>query len=382
MGDNPRYIVLGFMLATALLSMWLSNTATTLMLLPIAVSVLAQAEQAGSDRAPQFGLALLLGVAYSASIGGVATPVGTPPNIYFRSFMQRESVASSISFAEWIILVLPISALMLVGTWQLLVRVLFPLSPQPLLGGGQLIRRRLAELGPMRTPEWRTLAIFLTTAGLWIFREPVPGWGWAPWLGFGKKFPIDDSTVAIAMGVLCFLVPSGERGRPLLEWKSTVRVPWGILLLFGGGMALANGLTSTGLAEALADRLATAASTMSTTGMVIAVTGSMTFLTEITSNLASVQMVLPVLLATSKQLHVDPLLLTLPATLAASWAFMLPAATPPNAIIYGSGRVSIREMARAGLLLNLLGIVVVVIAVLLIAPWVLNLQTGLIDGAE
>lgn len=382
MGDNPRFIVLGFMLATALLSMWLSNTATTMMLLPIAVSVLSQAEQAGSDRAPQFGMALLLGVAYSASIGGVATPVGTPPNIFFRDYMERTLGAPQISFAAWMTLVLPISIIMLVGSWQLLVRVLFPLSSQSLLGGGQLIRRRLTELGPMRTAEWRTLIVFLTTAALWIFRQPVEGWGWAPALGFDPK-EMDDSTVAIAMGVICFIVPSGEYGRPLLQWKSTVRVPWGILLLFGGGMALADGMMETGLAKSLADRLAIAAESMSRGGMVFVVTAAMTFLTEITSNLASVQMVLPVLSATGKQLGIDPLLLTLPATLAASWAFMLPAATPPNAIVYGSGKIPIRQMAKAGLFLNLIGIVIVVIAVMTVGQWVLGIEMqGLPDWAE
>ncbi len=377
MGDNPRMIVLGFMLATAMLSMWLSNTATTLMLLPVAASVLFQADQSQVEGPSNrnFGVALMLGIAYAASIGGCGTIVGTPPNVFFRGYFNAQFPnAGEITFGGWMIMAVPLVLVFLFVTWWLLVRRLFRIDATPILGGQQVIAEELRKLGPMSAAEWRMLAIFAGAALLWILREPVAGWGWAPALGVGRhevagKFHTwaDDSTVAIAMASLCFLIPSGTRpGRRLLHWEATKRVPWGILLLFGGGIALADGMKAGQLDQFLGSRLAEALGGMHSVAMMGAMAAGMTFLTELTSNLASVQMILPVLGEASQSLHVAPQLLMIPATLAASCAFMLPVATPPNAIVYGSGRIRIRDMVKAGLWLNLVGIVLVVLTVTLL----------------
>ncbi|MEX0936406.1 MAG: SLC13 family permease [Pirellulales bacterium] len=376
-GDNPRRITLGFMLATASLSMWLSNTATTLMVLPIALSVLSQAPSSGSDeaRTRQFGVALLLAVAYSASIGGIATLIGTPPNVAFKAIFEDYFPGEpAITFGGWMVFAFPFSAALLAVAWWLLTFVVFAVDARPLLGGSEVVRQQLFDLGPMRPAERRMLTIFVATAVLWILREPVASWGWAPWLGLDRlddgTVLADDGTVAIGMALLCFIVPSGgATGGPLLTWDAARRLPWGILLLFGGGMALAQGLESTGLDAYLGRWLAARLGGLSQLGIIAAVTAGTTFFTELTSNLASVNMLLPVLAGTSEQLGLDPRLLMIPATLAASCAFMLPVATPPNAIVYGSGRIRTGEMVRAGLLLNIAGILLTVLLMAVIQAW-------------
>jgi sodium-dependent dicarboxylate transporter 2/3/5 len=374
MGDNPRRLVLGFMIATAGLSMWLSNTATTMMMLPIAASVLAQADARASDprRTRAFGAALMLAVAYSASIGGMGTLVGTPPNVSFLAIFRVYYPAQPpITFLGWMTLGVPFAALMLLAAWLLLTRVLHPVGGEPLLGGGQVVRAQLRELGPIAAPEVRMLLLFAATAALWILREPVRGVGWAPWLDLARLSDgtrlVDDGTVAMAAALLCFILPSGrDDGRPLLEWESTRRLPWGIVLLFGGGMALAEGLHATGLDQYLGERLAGQLAGLPRLAMAALVATGMTFLTELTSNLASVNMFLPILASTSNELDLPPLLLMIPATLAASCAFMLPVATPPNAIVYGSGRIRMADMLRAGLWLNLIGVALIVLLVCLV----------------
>lgn len=375
MGDNPRRLVLGFMLATALLSMWLSNTATTMMLLPIAISVLGQADRSSCDtaRLKNLGVALMLGLAYSASIGGMATLIGTPPNALFAA-MYRELYpnAPQVSFFAWMVFACPFSLLMLGISWLLLTFVLFPVGGEPLLGGREVVRAQLAQLGPVTRHEVRMLCLFGATALLWILREPVRGFGWAPWLGVDRLADgtrlVDDGTIAMAMALLCFIVPAGDKsGRPLLEWKATARLPWGILLLFGGGLALAHGMQVTGLDKLVGQQLAAQLHSLSDLGVMAVITLGMTFLTEVTSNTASVNMILPILASTANELQVNPLLMMIPATLSASCAFMLPVATPPNAIVYGSGRLRIAHMIRAGICLNLLGVVFVVLTVYFLA---------------
>lgn len=377
-GEDPRRIVLGFMLASGALSMWLSNTATTLMLLPIALSVLLSAEAAQNSaggtaaqgQTARFAAALMLGVAYGANIGGVATIIGTPPNIYFRQFFNDAYPHEPpISFGGWMLFATPFSLVFLLVAWWLLTHVALRLDRQPILGGESVIADELRKLGPMRREEWRILIVFLTTALLWIFREPVPGWGWAALLGLGRQEIAgksvtfaDDATVAIGMTLVCFLVPSGRGdGKALLTWQSAARVPWGILLLFGGGMALANGMDATGLSEILGGRLAGGLAGMNDVGRTAALAVGVTGLTEVTSNLACVQMILPVLKGASDPLGVDPKLLMIPAVIAASSGFMMPVGTPPNAIAYGSGRVRIADMVRVGLLLNVAGVVLIVL---------------------
>ena len=378
-GDRPRRIVFGFMLATAALSMWISNTATTLMMMPIAVSVILQAERAGVDERVRrrFQVALLLGTAYAASIGGVATYIGTPPNVLFRKFYEDAAPLHPISFPGWMLLAAPFCAVMLLATWGLLVYVVFPVGSARLLGGRNVIREQYHALGPITKPELRMAVIFLATALLWITRAPSRvGVGHRRSVSTSSWKPVTtvkisgDSTVAIVMAIICFIMPSGRPdGRPLVTWRMTTRLPWGILLLFGGGFALAAGLKSSGLDAFIGQWLAGELAGLSPVGRQGLVAGGMTFFTEITSNAASVNMLLPILGKTAGQLAIAPVDLMLPATLAASCAFMLPVATPPNAIVYGTGRIRMGEMIRAGFLLNLVSIAVITGWMAALAAW-------------
>jgi sodium-dependent dicarboxylate transporter 2/3/5 len=429
-GDRPRRVVLGFMGATAVMSMWISNTASTIIMLPIATSVLSQMSRPPERRreARNFGIALMLGIAYAATIGGTATLIGTPPNLALVEEAKRIPELH-VTFAGWMKLGMPFAFALIAVAWLLLVYRIYPVGRESFFGGEGVIRQELKKLGPMRQVEWRASAVFAATALLWVFREPVRGWGWAPALGL----EVTDATVAIFMALVCFVLPAGSgKGQRLLEWKSAVRVPWGVLLLFGGGLALARGMRATELDEYLGDGLAAllagmpSALSLSTavaaiallaalarlrsrrrqladneqlatpvplpsrqqaygpivalaagciavlwigehTGMLLATTAGMAAMTELMTNLASVQMLLPVLAEASRQLGVHPGLLLTGATLAASCAFMLPVATAPNAIVFGSGRMRMRHMIRAGLWLNVLAVLLVVVLVSLLA---------------
>ncbi|MEX0794264.1 MAG: DASS family sodium-coupled anion symporter [Pirellulaceae bacterium] len=371
LGDSPQRLVLGFMVATAALSMWISNSATTLLMLPIAASVLSQADLRVEDpqRRANLGVALMLGIAYAASIGGVATLIGTPPNIAFSGFYHETyTELPPISFLGWMLMALPFSAVFLGICWLVLIYGLFPIGRNVSLGGNQIIREELAKLGSMRAAEWRVAGVFLATAVLWITREPLEGYGWGAWfIDSSGDSLVDDSTVAMLMAVLCFAIPrGGQETGPLLVWKSTARLPWGVLLLFGGGVALANGVQTTGLDKYLGAATAAALGGSSELGMTAITATTMIWLTEFTSNLASVQMMNPVLGSAAQELGVSPLTLLLPSTLAASCAFMMPVATPPNAIVYSSGRVPIQQMIKAGIVLNLISSVLVTLTVYLL----------------
>jgi sodium-dependent dicarboxylate transporter 2/3/5 len=382
MGDRPAQTIFGFMLGTALLSMWISNTATVMLMLPIALSVLSQADELGADelggdadRRRRFSVALLLGIAYAASIGGMGTLIGTPPNLAFKTIYdglfssQTSPALPEISFFRWMLMAMPLSLLFLVLAWFFLTRFIYPVGRSSLLGGRDVIGQQLRGLGRMSPAEKRTGLVFLVTGTLWVFREPMKGFGWSPWLGLEKGY-VDDGTVAILMAVMCFIIPSGAKsGEALLQWNVTRRVPWGILILFGGGLALAGGMQQTGLDVHLGRQLAAVLGWLPNWGQMAVTALGVTSLTELTSNLASVNMISPVLARTAGQLDVPPLMLMLPATLAASCAFMLPVATPPNAIVYGSGRLRIFDMIKAGLWLNLIGVVLVVLAVALFGVW-------------
>jgi len=370
MGDNPRRIVAGFMVATAVLSMWISNTATTLMMLPIGASILVQADRAGVEEQHRrrLGVNIMLGIAYAASIGGVGTLIGTPPNLAFKAIYEQDMPDQpKIEFFQWMVMAVPFSAVFLLAAWLLLVRVIFPLGARPLLGGSDVGRQELQKLGRLSKAEVRMAIIFFITAMLWILREPMPGFGWGPLLLGDNSGLVKDSTSAVLMAIVCFIVPSGaEQGGALLHWETTRRLPWGILLLFGGGLALAAGMHETGLDAYLGARLADTIAPLPGAGKAALIAFGMTWLTELTSNLASVQMLIPVLSKASLDLDTPPLVLMIPATLSASCAFMLPVATPPNAIVYGSGRVQMRDMIKAGVVLNLVGIVLVVVTVWLL----------------
>ena len=361
-GSRPDRLVLGFMAASAALSMWISNTATVVMMLPIALSVIELVRQRlGPEVAPAgrpfaFALNLLLGTAYGASIGGVATKIGTPPNIQMMSFV-RDNYGRDITFAEWMPFGLLLSVSFLPLAWLVLVRFVYPIRIPEVPGGRQLIRGELVKMGPSSGPEKAVLLIFASTAVLWTSRS------WLVGIEIGGVAPLSgltDPGIAIGAALLLFAVPVDLRkGVFLLSWKKALEAPWGILLLFGGGLSLAASVRDTGVDGFIGQSL------LGLEGMplIVLVVGAATLLillTEVTSNTATTATFLPILGATAAAIDVDPLLLIVPATLAASCAFMMPVATPPNAIVFGSGEITIPQMVRAGVWLNLLGLVLIV----------------------
>lgn len=358
-GTRPANLVGGFMLGTAFLSMWISNTATVLMMLPMALSVLALVDREAGEGAanPNFAVALLLGLAYAANIGGMGTLIGTPPNALLAGFMS-ESLGVQIGFGEWMMLGVPLVAVSLPLCWLLLVRVLYPVAAAPIAGGAEVIRREAAGLGPISRAEWTVGVVTAATATAWITRpllEPFV-------LG------LNDTSIAIAGGLLLFIVPiDWKRGEFPLTWKAAEALPWSVLLLFGGGLSLAGAIQETGLAAWIGAAMEGIGG-WPLWAVVLAVTAVVVFLTELTSNTATAASFLPVVAALAAGIGAAPLQLAVPTALAASCAFMMPVATPPNAIVYGSGRVSIPQMARAGLWLNFLFIALITAAVFLLVP--------------
>lgn len=392
-GVSPKRLVLGFLLATGGLSMWISNTASTLLMLPIALALLKTLddEQSASQTNPatsellsaSLAVPLLLAIAYSASIGGLTTIIGTPTNnqavgIYDDLFPD----APRISVAQWMVACIPIGAVYIAVTWFILTRRL-PDTTEHDQSLREELRDRLKKLGAATVAERRMLAVFVLTALLWVFRKPLvigattllPGWSeisasWFGMLGMSTEGQaqaakagsfVNDSTVSMLMAVLLFCIPSGtndDSGRSvaLMNWSTASKLPWDIMLLFGGGFALAGAFRSTELSEWLGRALQGPLSHLPMWLVIAVVCLLMTFLTEFTSNVATVSTLLPTLCAMCVALEVDPRLLIVPATLATSCAFMLPIATPPNAIVFGSGRIQVRDMVRYGVLLNLLGI--------------------------
>jgi len=360
-GDAPRRLVLGFMVATALLSMWISNTATAAMMLPIGMAVAERLrpedEDAGGYR---FGVALMLGIAYGASIGGVATLIGTPPNAVFAG-AASELLGTRIGFVEWMKVGLPVSAVMLPAAWLLLVYVLYP--PGRVAGdAGAVLASARARLGRPSRGEWTVGLVFVATALAWFLRSPkeigsvtVPGiQSFAPWVG--------DATIAIAAAVALFAIPVNlRRGEFALDWPTARRIPWGVLLLFGGGLSLARGMEVSGLAEWIGAAVSTL-SWLPTLAVLGTVAALFVFLTEVTSNTATSTMAMPVMAAAAVGLGIEPMVLMASAAIAASMAFMLPVATPPNAIVFGSGYLTIPTMMRAGFWMNLVAIGVVSLA--------------------
>ncbi|MEC9465948.1 MAG: SLC13 family permease [Myxococcota bacterium] len=348
-GTDPRRLILGVMLATALLSGWISNTATTLMMLPVALALAEKLPGANSGRA------LLLGLAYSASIGGIATPIGTPPNIVLMGIYQ-EATGLDIGFLDWMLLGFPIASVLLILAWLYLTR---PLSSVPKSDTSSL--EALPTLGAMSTHEKRVLLVFGVTALAWMTRaQPFGGWS-----GLVGLRTVGDDTVALAAAVILFLVPSGQPdGSKLLDWESAVKIPWGLLILFGGGIAIAKAFGASGLSEAIGQSL----TGLSAWPLVISIgliCLSVTFLTEMTSNTATTTLLMPILAAAAISAQIEPLTLMLPAALSASCAFMLPVATAPNAIVFGTGKISTQEMARTGFGLNLLGALIITAGCLL-----------------
>ncbi len=362
-GTNAPRMILGFMVATGFISMWISNTATAVMMLPIAMAIVAQFKdhpETPENETALFGKALMLAVAYSASIGGMATLIGTPPNLVLAGVI-RETYGVEITFARWITLGLPISIILLVLCWAYLTRVVFPLRQTAIPGGRAEIRAQLRALGPLTFEEKMVLLVFAGTALAWITRSFL----------LVKFMPaLDDTIIGIAGAIVLFLLPASRaQGGKILDWETAVKLPWGILLLFGGGLAIANGFQATGLALWIGQQM-TLLEGVSLLVLLIVVVASVNFLTEITSNLATTAMMLPVLAAMALSLDVHPYILMIGATLAASCAFMLPVATPPNAVVFGSGYVGMADMIRAGFGLNLISIVIVTLIVYLFLPGV------------
>jgi sodium-dependent dicarboxylate transporter 2/3/5 len=383
-GSSPPRLVLGFMLATAFLSMWISNTATVMLMLPIALAVIEQMRPADAAASfPRFAVAMLLGVAYAASIGGVATLIGTPPNIVLAGVLsQLYPEAPAIGFVQWMLFGVPIAVIFLPLTWLLLVRVL----PTTRLGGIAIresghdtVSAAMAALGPMRRVERLVLGVFLLTAAGWIFRSPLD-LGVLRIPGLTDVLPgISDASVALAAAVLLFLLP-GEKASPLFSWTEIQRgIPWGILLLFGGGFALAEGMQQSGVTLYFGEIL-TRLDGIPLWGMILLTCLLLTFLTELTSNTATASILIPVMAAASVSLGQHPLLLMLPAALNASFAFMLPVATPPNAIVFSSSWISIRTMAKTGVTLNLVGVFLVTAMMYLLGSSVFGIVFDLVPS--
>ena len=366
-GTDGRRLVGGFMLVCALLSMWMTNTSTTMMLLPIVLSVVRVIHENVPDMSPRerddFQLAMLLGLAYSASIGGLATLIGTPPNALLAGFMA-ENYGIEISFARWMVVGIPVSAVMLPIAWIALTRFLHPVN----LPANQAVQDHLqdlrAELGTMSAAERRVGITFALVILGWMLRRPLTDL-------FGIA-GISDAGIVMTAALVLFLLPSGDRTHPrLMTWEDARRLPWGVLILFGGGLSLAAAVSDSGLALWLGESLAPL-NALGTTVLLVAAVALVIFLTELTSNLATAGTLLPVMGAIAVQAGVPAIVLTVPVTIAASCAFMLPVATPPNAIVFSTGRVSIPQMARAGILLNLIGIIIVSLAAVWLAPVLLT----------
>ncbi|MDX1464518.1 MAG: SLC13 family permease [Halomonas sp.] len=358
-GHQPRRQIGGFMLATGFLSMWVSNTATAIMMLPIGMSVISLLDDADPAELNRYATALLLAIAYSASIGGVATLIGTPPNALLAGYLAEDR-GIDLGFAQWMMIGLPISTAMMGSAWWWLTRRGFDLQMGDDSAG--MVREELATLGPIGAPERRVGGIFVLAAVTWMLRPLLNDAG-LDWLS--------DTGIAIIAGIALFLVPAGRGdGTRLMDWDAAVELPWGILLLFGGGLALAGALSRSGLAEWIAQQLGIfgAFPLLAMIGVVVLV---IIFLTEVTSNTATAAAFLPLLGALALSLDISPLLITVPAAIAASCAFMMPVATPPNAIVFATGRMKIQSMIHAGFMLNLISTLVVTLMAyfLILALW-------------
>ncbi|MDH5152220.1 SLC13 family permease [Kocuria palustris] len=380
-GTRPPQMIAGFMIATGFLSMWVSNTATAVMMLPIGISVLllvnktsdalddpvdADEDAAATPVKSNFGTALMLGIAYAASIGSLGTIIGTPPNTLLVGYMASEHDVQ-IGFGQWMIVGVPLAVVLMAACWFLLTKVLFKPEIDEIPGGRKLIDDELAKLGTTSAGERRVLVIFVLAALAWVFVPLV-----TDWVGADTP-PITDAGIAMAVGVLLFLLPAGAaRGVRLLDWDSALKLPWGVLLLFGGGLALSAQFSSSGLTEWIGE-VASGLGGLPVVLLVVLFAAGILFLTELTSNTATAATFLPVAGGIAMGMGMDPLLLAIPVALAATCAFMLPVATPPNAIAYGSGYVSIPQMIKGGIWLNLIGLVLNTAVTMTLAVWVFGI---------
>jgi len=381
-GGGPSRIVLGFMAAGSFLSMWISNTATAVMMVPIGLAIIIQMEEKfGVKDTHNFTVALMLGIAYACSMGGLATLVGTPPNLSFaRIFEITFPNAEPIAFGQWLIMGFPLTLIMLGIIWILLTKLFFRI-PARLKVDRAVVDKEYGELGPISFEEKCVLIIFFLTAILWVFRKKlslgilsIPGW--SQLLPYPKL--IDDGTVALCMAMILFFIPtrSKDAKTPTLMGVDVFKdLPWHIVILFGGGFALAKGFQVTGLSTLIGNKFAGLAG-ISPYLMINMICGSLTFLTELTSNTATTEMILPILASVAVAMKANPLLLMIPATLSASCAFMMPVATPPNAIVFGSGRIKIIEMAKVGICINIVGVLIIGILFYTLGTAVFSIDIG------
>ena len=360
-GSKPSQQIAGIMLVTAFLSMWMSNTATAVMMLPIGLSIIAMQQEQGIDD-DNFAKAILLSIAYAASIGGLATLIGTPPNALLAGYLER-SYQIQLSFSDWMLFGLPLTASLLLVCWFWLTKLHFKLDQAKAFDSTTLYRQKLSQLGNMHTAEKLVLAVFVSAACCWIFRGPLSSLS-------GIK--LDDTLIAICAAALLFILPvSLTTGQRILQWEDCQKLPWGVLLLFGGGLTLAAQIDNSGLSAYIANQIGQLGR-VNLVLLIIMVTSVIIFLTEITSNTATAAAFLPLLGPVAVSLDTSAAMLVIPAAVAASCAFMMPVATPPNAIVFASGKLKIVDMVKAGLALNLAAIGLITLAVLIIGRYVFD----------
>lgn len=364
-GTDWNRVILGFMIATAFLSMWISNTATAVMVLPIGLAVMSQLKIEGSIRS-KMGRSLMLAIAYGCSIGGIATIIGTPTNPIFAGYVEQ-NYGITITFTQWMSIGLPFSIVMLSVGWLYLTKIAFRTQVGSIPGGKNAVKEQLRALGSMQYEERMVLIIFVATAFLWITRKYLI----APYIG-----GTSDALIAIVGALLLFITPSSKKtGRRLglINWQTAETIPWGILLLFGGGLALAAAFKSSGLADWIGGQLM-AFEVLPVILLTLAIITVVNFLTEITSNVATAAMLMPVLGALALSIDVHPYLLMVSATVAASCAFMLPVATPPNAVVFGSGLFNIPQMIKVGFLMNIISIIIATLLIYFILPIIWDIE--------
>ena len=372
-GTSVSRIILGFMIATAFLSMWISNTATTVMMLPIGLAIISQLKDNPDtieDENEIFGKALMLAIAYSASIGGVATLIGTPPNLVLAGILE-DQYNIELTFSKWMVFGLPISLILLTICWNYLTKVAFKFKQKEFPGGKAEIKRQVKLLGKISYEEKTVLTVFIVTAFLWITRSFL----------LKPLIPaIDDTIIALISAFALFLLPTKNHKERIINWENAVKLPWGILLLFGGGLALAEGFKTSGLAEWIGSQI-TLIEHFPLIILLLVIVFAVNFLTEVTSNLATTAMLLPVIVPVALALNVHPYTLMVGITVAASCAFMLPVATPPNAVVFGSGYLKIPDMMKTGIWMNLISIILVTLATYYLLPLLWDYDISLFPEA-
>lgn len=368
-GTSPKRIVLGFMLATGFLSMWVSNTAAVMMMIPIGTAITYQAivntrkAQGDQGTIKTFEKAVIFGIGFAGTIGGLGTLIGTPPNIILAATIQT-LYNVEISFADWLFFAAPIVIFFIFAAWYYLITIAFPVKLNELPGGKELIETERSQIGKMSFEEKAVLSVFLFAAFMWISRS---------FLWDGLIPGISDAMIAIVAGVMLFLIPSKNKGGKILEWDVSKELPWGVLLLFGGGLAIATGFKESGLADWFGQQL-TVLNGLNFILIIVITTALVLFLTEITSNTATATMILPILASLALAINVHPFALMVPAAMAANCAFMLPVGTPPNAIIYATNKITIGDMVRSGFWLNLFATLLIVLAVYFLLPIIFDIN--------